>query len=428
MLRKLFFVVVAALAVLGMACPSQAVLNAVDLGPYEVGYGFFPKWYQDTFGRALELCLSPAEIAANERPGLAGGAACTLLANPGIFDPAQPIVFPSNFPDESFWFMADAAIVVSGIDLQYGAALEAAFGGGDPAPNDQVSFARIRIRVTLPDTAPAGTYTVTHPYGVEVFDVLAGGIKVINMTRDIGIGAPGDFTGALKGDIGPFLVDATVPTLGPIPAGTELFIGDPNTPREVVGSPFGTNFVRIEGPGGFATVETILFNVMGKVFPGQFATPLVIDRTSYSRSSTGGDQTDVFVKAPPTGTAEFTDTAGTPTPMASDAFGQFFGQSTAISVTALSPGNTSTTKSSDLVDLVTITRAEYTGGALTVEAASSDEVDPPELTVNGQPMALVGGTGPLRTVTISGLTIPPARVTVTSANGGNDTEEVVLLP
>ena len=31
------------------------------------------------------------------------------------------------------------------------------------------------------------------------------------------------------------------------------------------------------------------------------------------------------------------------------------------------------------------------------EAASSDEVDPPVLTVNGQPMTLVGGTGPLQT-------------------------------
>ena len=33
---------------------------------------------------------------------------------------------------------------------------------------DQISFARIRIRVDVPT---AGTYVITHPYGVEVFTV-----------------------------------------------------------------------------------------------------------------------------------------------------------------------------------------------------------------------------------------------------------------
>lgn len=439
--RKIFIILVAALAALGTAPPSEAALNAVDPGPYEAAYGFYAKWYQDTFGRALELCLSPAVIAPDPARGINGGAACTLLANPGIFDPAQPMVFPTNFPDESFWFMSAATIVQGGVDLSYSADLEAAFGGGDPAPNDQVSFARIRIRIDLPATAPGGAYTVIHPYGVEVYEVEAGGgTRVINMTRDIGIGAPGDYTGALKGDIGPFLVDETVPTLGPIVVGTELFIGDPNTPRPVVGSPFGTNFVRLEGPDGFTPFETNLFTVMGKLYTAEaIPLPLTIERTSYSRTA-DGDQTDVFAKAPPNELVSFLDTTGVFTPMSSDVFGQFFGQSTALApppwppipvTVGTPPDPISVTKSSELVDLVVISRADFSSDGinrtLVVEAASSDEVNPPVLTVNGQPMTLVGA-GPLQTLTLTGLTIPPAKITVLSAAGGSDTEEVDVLP
>jgi hypothetical protein len=446
----------AATAVLLLCGPvqrSEAALYAVDPGPYTEATGFFPRWYQDTNGRALELCLSPAVIAADPTRGLVGGPACTLLANPGIFDPDQPIAFPDNFPDESFWFMADAAIDSGGVSLTYGAAIEAAFGGGVPAPDDQISFARIRIRVTLPASAPNGTYTVTHPYGVEVFEIAAGGVRAINMTRDIGIGGLGDFTGALRGDIGPFLVDNSVPSLGLIPdeTGTEFFIGDPNTPMPVVGSPFGTNFVRIEGPQGsnFPVLETNLFTIMGKVFGGALPTPALVERSTYSRVADAGGavvaQQDVFVKAPPTSSLVEFDAVNEPLPTAmadGDADGAWFGQSPVnpslpgtVTVRAANPAgnNTQTTVPSPLVDLVIITRAEYatdpSTGALTlfVEAASSDEVSIPALTANGRPMTSVGG-GTLQTVSITGLAIPPARVTVTSARGGSDTEEVIILP
>ena len=83
--------------------------------------------------------------------------------------------------DESFYFMGDSVFTANGVDVTYVSNLEAAFGGGAPAANDQITFARIRIRITLPATAPGGNYTVTHPYGVEVFSVApGGGIKVIN--------------------------------------------------------------------------------------------------------------------------------------------------------------------------------------------------------------------------------------------------------
>lgn len=446
--RKILVVLAAALFMLGVGCPARAGLNAVDTGPYEAGYGFFPKWYQDEFGMALDLCLSKSVILPGARPGLTGGDACTLLANPGIFDPASPILFPSNFPDESFWFMAEAAVTTpSGADLLYVSNLEAAFGGGNPAPNDQVSFARIRIRVTLPADIPPGTYTITHPYGVEMFELQAGGTKVINMTRDIGIAGPGEYTGALAGDIGPFLMDESVPSLGPIPGtnpltgATEHFIGDPNTSRRVVGSPFGTNYVLLEGPAGFEPVQTDLFTVMGKLSDIPLPTPVSVERATYSLANGPSGpiaQQDVFAKAPPTADpVSLIDANGISIPIKDANFnGRWVGQSRMapvlpanVVISAANPASNGllNTVQGALVDLVSITRAEYSNGTLIVEATSSDEVAIPEMMANGQPMAPVGA-GPLQTATITGLIIPPANVTVISANGGSDTEAVLVLP
>ena len=425
--------------VLGLGQAAEAGLNAVDRGDppgtYLAANGFFPAWYQDTHGLGLDLCLSGANIAADAiAPGvpLVAGPACVL----GTFVP--PFTFPTNFPDESFYFMADAGFTVNGVDVIYGANLEAAFAGGLPAANDQITFARIRIRITLPATAPGGNYTVTHPYGVEVFSVApGGGIKVINATRDIGV-APGIFTGALAGDIGPFLRDASLAPGVFIPSDVpgEFYIGDPNTPRPVVGSPFGTNFVRVDGPPGFVSVQGNDFNVMGKVHAGALATPLVIERTSYGTSATASQQ-DVFVQAPPSTNASVsaTDTAAQPVVMTdADANGAWYGQSASaptpgadVSVTAspLSGPNAPTTAAKPLVDVVTITRAEYSAGTLTVEAASSDETSPPTLTVNGTALVPTG-VGVTQSATLN-LLIPPATVTVTSANGGSDTEQVVVV-
>ncbi|MBS1213033.1 MAG: hypothetical protein H6R26_1650 [Proteobacteria bacterium] len=441
----------------GTALRSEAALNAVDPGPYVAANGFFPTWYQDTNGLGLDLCLSGADIAAGAVPGGLGGPACTLLANPGIFDPAQPLKFPAaagdcpqdppnpavcNFPDESFYFMADAVFTVGGVNVTYVSNLEAAFANGDPAPGDQIVFARIRIRITLPTTAPAGNYTVTHPYGVDVFSVATGGVKVINATRDVGV-APGIFSGALVGDIGPFLRDADLAPGTFITGSTgEQFIGDPNTPRPVAGSPFGTNFVRVDGPTGFTSVQSNLFSVMGKVHAGALATPLIIERSSYARDGSGAQQ-DIFVKAPPSTNHNVTavDANASPVVMTdTDANGAWYGQSAndpvsitspQVSVTAVQPGgpNTPTSETSHLVDVVTISKAEYslTTHDLAVEATSSDEAPLPVLTVNGANLAPTG-TGMLQSATLTGLTIPPATITVTSARGGSDTEEVVILP
>ena len=422
--------------------PAQAALFAVDTGPYNPANGGFAAWYQDTHGRTLDLCLTKA---VSSRVAGAPGAPsymCTLLPTPGVFDDTQPIVFPSNFPDEAFWFTADAAIVdaARGIDLSYGTAIEAAFAAEEPVEGDQVSFARVRIRVDVPT---AGTYVVTHPYGVEVFDVPAAGRRAINMTRDIGIAGAGDFSGALKGDVGPFLRSVN----GPYTEGSERFIGDPNLEERVTGSPFNTNFVRIEGPGGI-DLRTELFSISGKLSDVARPTPLMPLRSTYSRHTENGDlraQQDVFVMAPPP-PAAVTLTSQTPNLNLTEAngTGAWYAQSvlnpivpatlvlTADNSVAI-PTSSLATANLPLTDLVTITRAEFSlaSGQLTLVASTSDETSPPVLsarTGNGTFIGNLAGNGAVKTLSTSLSPIPPAKVQVTSANGGSDSEDVVLVP
>ena len=90
-----------------------------------------------------------------------------------------------------------------------------------------------------------------------------GGTRAINMTRDIGIGAPQTYTGALKGDVGPFLrsVNGPYTEVNPDTGATETFVGDPNLNEAVTGSPFNTNFLRITGPAG--TIQSNVFSLSG---------------------------------------------------------------------------------------------------------------------------------------------------------------------
>ena len=426
---------------------AQAALFAVDPGPYLPGNGGFAAWYQDTHGRTLDLCLSKA--LSSRVPGTPGAPTymCNLLPTPGVFDDAQPIVFPSNFPDEAFWFTADAAIVdaARGIDLSFGTAIEAAFAAEEPVEGDQVSFARVRIRVDVP---VAGTYVITHPYGVDVFNIDTPGRRAINMTRDIGIGSPKTYDGALNGDVGPFLrsVNGPYSETNPLTGSAEMFVGDPNLTEAVTGSPFNTNFVRIEGPNGL-DLRTTLFSISGKLSTVVRPTPMITQRSTYSR--TAGEsapvaQQDVFVMAPPP-PASVTLTSSTPVLNLSEAdtTGNWYAQSSAdptlpttLQVTADNhlaiPSSTPTTLPMALTDLVVIQRAEYSlsSGQLTLVASTSDETSPPVLTATSGSGAAIGalsGEGAVKTLATGISPIPPSRVRVTSSNGGSDTEEVVIV-
>lgn len=222
---------------------ASAKLTAV--GPKSRSHGF-PLWYQDANGLKLELCL------------LKNAKRCLPLE--GI-NSRLPVRFPTNFPDEAFWFSAETEIeTTNGGSLLLVLAIEAAFSNDVVRRGDRVAFNRIRIRGF---DLPLGTYRITHPYGVNVFNVTSTDRRNINFTDDVGI-KDEVFTGALEGVVGPFLKwDPLVPPLAP--AG---FIGDPGVPHKFVGSPFGTNFLRVEKIDG-PVVEEVGFtdelNIAGNI-------------------------------------------------------------------------------------------------------------------------------------------------------------------
>ncbi len=233
----------------GAAIQPAAILPAAvatgpqgSVGPVNPETGY-PYWYGDNNGLKLELCLDEATV-------------CPVVGE--AYDPSLPPSIPGNFPEESFWWSAEAALALpGGEEARLIMATEAAFGGaGDVAQGQQNAFARMRIRF---DGAQANaTYTATTPYGV--FEVTADDRGRVRFTEDLGcLQQPCDWTEPLDGKIGPFLTwDNTLPAA---PAGS---IGDPNVEHTVTGSPFNTNYFSLQGPG-LARVQTDLFAVQGKI-------------------------------------------------------------------------------------------------------------------------------------------------------------------
>jgi hypothetical protein len=233
------------------ASASHALLNAV--GPVDPATTF-PAWYQDSTGLSLAPCFD-----AN------GFCTINMAAQPG-FDPALPLVFPTNFPGEFFYFYATAN---PGAVL-YIAALEGGLFPAGPTVPPQATFARIRIRDAA---APVGLYTVTHPYGVdanlEVTPQLVQQHRGLIFTEDIGVAA-GVFTGALGGRIGPYLKKATGLVTSP---DGNIYIGDSIATVAVTGTPVTS--VTVVGPPAYGTFTTNLFVLQGKVL-GMSVTPTTI--------------------------------------------------------------------------------------------------------------------------------------------------------
>ncbi|MBV4519615.1 cadherin-like domain-containing protein [Pseudomonas sp. SWRI74] len=428
---------------LSLSGSAFAQLAAVDPGPYTYATGKFPMWYQDNNSLSLELCQSRA--TSSRSPGAPGAPAymCILNPEPGFYDDTLPMVFPDNWPPETFWYLAETSINdVGGYGVDaYVAGIEAAFTAEDPIDGDQASFARIRLRINVP---VAGTYTITHPYGVETVNVTTPGRRAINITRDIGIGAPGNFSGALNGEVGPFLrsVNGPYTEVNPDTGAIETFVGDPNLSEAVTGSPNNTNFLRVQGPPG--TIQTTLFTVSGKVLDSRAQTPVEIGRATYRRVASG-TRVEVFGKSANTSSLCFRETValvpGPPqspclTGMLGDNTGQFFGHrltgSTVppvVVVTATDPTNTTrpTAVSSKVSDVVKVQTARYnwTTHSLLIEATSSDEVVVPDMVAQGYGRLTKSGT--LQRLTVADLTQPPATVTIKSASGGSDTEPVVVV-
>lgn len=301
-------------------------------------------------------------------------------------------------------------------------ALEGAFSIGPPKPGDHFVFARIRVR--LDAVQPGATYRFTHPYGVE--EEVADETGVVNFTEDIGV-SPGIFTGPLDGHVGPFL--KWDPGIAPAaPAG---YIGDPNVDHQIVGSPFGTNFVRVEGPGlavignqsnlcSPATTDCIqsdLFSLLGKKAT---KAGFEIQRSVYTRNAGTGGTIDVFATSDTTPQSIQIEGQGVDPVLMRGENGNYVGHIhfTGDTVPQLTISNKSdappTVKSSRPVDAITGTAVwDADNQTLTVNASSSDTFAPPVLTARGFG-DLANGT-----LVASNVIGPPANVLVTSAVGGS---------
>jgi hypothetical protein len=374
----------------------------VQVGP--IADNGFPAWYRDSNNLRLEACTTPDDPL------------CPVLAA-DVPDPDQPVSFPGNFPEEFFYELNDATVTLTGgAKAVIGMNLEGAFAGGPVADGDQMAFGRIRIRFD----APAGDrYRITHPYGVD--DIVATD-KGVNMTEDAGAAA-GAFGQALNGRFGGFL--KWDPAVAPAaPAG---YVGDPGVTHKVVGSPYNTNFVRIErlDPATGAVLAQVGFTDQFST-QGRYATNagVDVDQATYSAGSDATGFIEVFASSEPGQAIEVVGNAalGFRSTRLRGSNGHYYGR---FPVTGrITPGTTIDVvnsgdrpvarKSAALVDVVTVDDVDYDADAqtLSVSASSSDK---------SGPALSVTGFGSLSGSPFTGVVAPPAAITVTSAAGGSTT-------
>jgi len=196
------------------SCPHQGLAS---FGPISAATFGYPAYYVDQNGQGLGQCLDPAN---------------PLCGLPPLPDPAAPLdIATGNFFDENLYTFVTADVPMP--------------------PNGQPGV----------------------PIGLVVYSVLGPGRRSINFTDDCllsvpptcGAASPTGFN-AFTTPLAPFSFvstwlqwDATPPAP---PAG---FIGDPAVLHTITGSPCGTNFFRVEGPGlPPGGVETNLWSVLGK--------------------------------------------------------------------------------------------------------------------------------------------------------------------
>jgi hypothetical protein len=290
--RNIAFLAIAAVlgsAAVAVAGPSgewleggdQATNGVVKFGPINPVNGF-PDWYRDSNGIETEPCLSNFDPMCN--------------APTPAPDPNSEVSFPDNFPDEFFYFTGEASLTANGgNDVLALYTIEGTYGGG----NTQTVFGRTRYRIRG-GLVPGAEYKVTNPYGVDT--LVAGDDATIFVTDDVGVGS-GNFSGLFEGQVGPFLKwDSDKPA---------HYLGDPTVPHTVTGSPFGQNFVKVEGPGvggpgnpnpcpgQEATgspdcIYTDLFSILGKE---STRGGVEVARASYSLAADAGAKPQIDVMA-----------------------------------------------------------------------------------------------------------------------------------
>jgi Bacterial Ig domain len=416
-------------------CARPAMGALQDRGPQDPRL-VFPQWYRDSSGLAVGLCRSQAP-SPNPLAGL----------SPMCFPAAADLRgFTGNLGPELFYNNLTVKIAKPGFSLKYVAALEASYVlAGVPIHGNETVFARVRIVI---DTLYPGTYTVRHPFGVEVFpDVPGNGARSVFFTADIPIGTPPmDFDAVLAGRIGPFIQWDHLDAGETLTIGTEQFLGDPNYPHTYAGSPFATNFVQVDGPpgadldgNGNGFVHEPLGLVLGQRWVAPIPTPFNIRKAVYSRSS-AKNVVDVWASSAPGQLLVVTGTGMPSLQLAEFPGGNYHGHieypSTALPPALVTVSNLSSVPVSSaataLVDqigaLAAYSPADRT---LTVTATSTDQ-SLPTLTIIGQPGGIMttppAGSGLPYTFTsaLSATELPPMKARVQSSAGGFDVAEVVM--
>lgn len=422
-----------ALAAVVTAFPAPAAL--LDRGPADPALGF-PQWYRDTNGTAIGICRSQAQ-SPNPNAGLA----------PMCFPiEADPAGFPGNLGSELFYnnltVVTKNGGPTGGFSLRYVAALEATYLPlGVPVRGGETVFARIRVVMS---TETPGTYTVTHPFGVDVFPDVGTGPRAVFFTVDIPVGPALDFDSALTGRVGPFIEWDIVNAGETLTVGAEQFVGDPNYPHTYKGSPFGTNYVRVDGPPGSNLdgagndfIVEPLGAVLGQRWTAPIPTKFAVQKAVYSRNA-ASNSVDVWATSAP-GQQLIVTGAGLPTlQLAEFPAGSYYGHvvydaafipPASITVTNLTsnPVNSVTVGLPDQLDA--FTSFDPATGVLSVSATSSD-LSGGVLSVLGNPGGLMTPTATPGTYTFSGLlpagVEPPMQIRVESNAGGFYLSNVVV--
>jgi hypothetical protein len=384
--------------------PTARAGKLVQVGP--ISENGFPEWYRDSNGVRLEGCLTLDDplcpAAADEIP-----------------NPDAPISFPDNFPGEHFYQLDNATVTLaSGARATVDMNVEGAFAAEEAIDGDQMVFGRVRIRFD----APTGQkFRITHPYGID--ELTSDDRGRVNFTEDVGT-APGQFGGVLNSRVGPFL--KWDPAVAPAaPAG---YVGDPGVVHKVVGSPYNTNFVRIE------QLDPLTGNVLSEAgftdtfsVQGRYARNSGVDlnQVSYSAQPDGRGVIDVYATSEP---GQAIEVVGNPalgfatTALRGDGAGHYYGRfpitGTAVPGTQVQVRNASdnppAVKTRGMADVVFVDQADYNADAqtLTVRAHSSDLRNP---------AFTVDGFGTVTASPFTGVAAPPYQITVTSAGGGSTT-------
>ncbi|GLY97620.1 hypothetical protein [Actinoplanes sp. NBRC 103695] len=386
--------------------PTPRTGKLVQVGP-TAEHGF-PAWYRDSNNVRLEACVSDDPL-------------CPVLLDE-VPDPDAPISYPDNFPGEFFYQLAGSTVTLTnGVNATIGMDLEGAWAREEVIDGDQMVFGRVRIRFAAPE---GDRFRITHPYGID--DIVATD-RGVNMTEDIGT-TPLAFGGAFNSRIGPFLKwDPAV-----LPAAPAGYIGDPGVDHKIVGSPYNTNFIRIEqlDPASGAVIGQLGFSDLFSV-QGRYATNagVDIDQATYTTDADGTGFVEVFASSEP---GQAIEVASNPAlgfrgTRLRGQNGRYYGR---FPVTGSVPDGATievinnsdrpvARKTAKLVDVVRVTNVQYNAdnGRLQVAATSSDgDTSPGVLSVDG--------FGPITGSPFTGVQAPPPSITVRSSGGGSATAAV----